>query len=60
MKPGDWTPPPTVPARVENFIPTGVISVNSRWTVMMPLHMGRMHDMHSKQPQEVMGSSIME
>ena len=25
MKPGDWSPPPTEPARVENFMPAGVM-----------------------------------
>ena len=40
MKPGVCWPPPTLPARVEKVMPTGVSSRNSRLTTMTPLHSG--------------------
>jgi hypothetical protein len=59
MKPGDWRPPPTEPARVENFIPAGVIPWCPLWTIITPFASGTMAMMHSKQPHEVIGFSIM-
>ena len=41
-------------------MPTGVVPLYSRFTTMKPLDIGSMPQMHSKQPQEVMGSSRME
>ncbi len=60
MKPGAWTPPPTMPASVENFMPEGVMPEYSRFTIMTPLHMGRSAMMAMKQPQLVIGSSMSE
>src|SRR3990172_7931772 len=59
MKPGVCAPPPTVPARVENFIPMGVMPVKPRFTIITPFASGTMAMMHSKQPQEVIGASMM-
>ena len=50
-------PPPIWPAKVENFMPLGVIPMYSLFTIIMPLVMGRITDMHSKHPQHVMGAS---
>ena len=55
-----YVPPPTVPARVENFIPHGVISGYSRFTIIIPFVDGSNADIHSKQPQLVIGSTIIE
>ena len=41
-------------------MPHGVMSGNSRFTTMMPLVDGRTAEMHSKQPHEVIGSTIIE
>ena len=41
-------------------MPQGVMSANSRLTIMIPLDMGRIAEIHSKHPQLVMGSVIME
>jgi len=60
MKPGAWTPPPTIPASVENFMPEGVMPGNSRLTIMTPLHMGMSAMIAMKQPQLVMGLSMSE
>ena len=60
MKPGACTPPPTMPASVENFMPDGVMPGNSRFTIMTPLHIGMSAMMHMKQPQDVIGSFMSE
>ena len=60
MNPGVCCPPPVISANEEKVIPTGVCPENSRSTIMMPPVPGRTQAMHSKQPHEVMGSSIME
>ena len=49
-----------MPARVEKVMPAGVMLGSSRLTTMKPLHSGRIIMMHSKQPQEVMGCSMIE
>ena len=41
-------------------MPTGVMPLYSRLTTMKPFETGSMPQMHSKQPQEVIGSSRME
>ena len=46
------------PANVENFIPLGVIPGYSRLTIITPFADGTSATIHSKQPQEVIGSSI--
>ena len=43
-----------------NVMPAGVMPAYSRLTTMKPLDIGSMPEMHSKQPQEVIGSSMME
>ena len=58
MNPGVCCPPPTVPARVENFIPQGVISACSLFTIIIPPVEGSIAAIHSKHPQEVIGSVI--
>ena len=58
MNPGVWLPPPTVPARVENFIPHGVISGYSLFTIIIPPVEGSTAAIHSKHPHDVIGSII--
>ena len=41
-------------------MPMGVIPVKSRSTIITPLASGTTAAMHSKQPQEVIGSSMIE
>ena len=41
-------------------MPAGVMLGSSRLTIMKPLHRGMIIMMHSKQPQEVMGYSMIE
>ena len=41
-------------------MPRGVMPACSRFTITTPLEKGSMPQMHSKQPQEVMGSSMIE
>ncbi len=53
-------PPPHIPARVENVIPAGVILGSSRLTTITPSASGMYMTMHSKQPQAVIGFSIIE
>ena len=60
MKPGVCTPPPVMEASSPKVMPVGVIPANSRLTITRPLLMGSMPQMHSKQPQLVMGSCMME
>lgn len=59
MNPGVCAPPPTEPASELKVIPTGVSPRNSRLTIMTPLHSGTYATIASKQPQEVIGRSIM-
>ncbi len=49
-----------MPASVLKVMPAGVMLVSSRLTTMMPLASGMTMAMHSKQPQAVMGFSMME
>src|SRR5512145_1873886 len=49
-----------MPARVLKVIPAGVIEVSSRLTIITPLASGISITMHSKQPQAVIGFSIIE
>ena len=60
MKPGVCTPPPVMEASSEKLMPMGVMPTCSRLTMTTPLDRGSMPQMHSKQPQEVIGSSMME
>ena len=60
ITPGVWMPPPHIPAKVEKVIPAGVMPVSSRLTIIKPLASGMIIMMHSKQPQAVMGFSMME
>ena len=53
-------PPPICPARVENFMPTGVIPWKSRSTIITPFASGTIPAIHSKHPHEVMGSTSIE
>jgi hypothetical protein len=41
-------------------MPRGVVPIYSRFTMTTPLEVGSMPQIHSKQPQLVMGSSRME
>jgi hypothetical protein len=45
---------------VENFIPVGVIPGSSRLTIATPLASGIYITLHSKHPQAVIGSFIIE
>ncbi len=49
-----------MPARVEKVMPAGVMLVSSRLTTITPLASGMTMTMHSKQPQAVIGFSMME
>ena len=49
-----------MPASVEKVMPQGVMLGSSRETIMKPLASGTMTMMHSKQPQEVIGASMIE
>ena len=60
MKPGVCTPPPVMDAISEKLMPSGVMPTCSRLTMTTPLDSGSMPQMHSKQPQEVIGSSRIE
>ena len=60
MNPGVWTPPPVIEASSPNVIPTGVIWENSLFTIINPLASGIIPQIHSKHPQEVIGSSSIE
>ena len=60
IMPGVCMPPPAVPASVEKVMPQGVMLGSSRVTIMTPLASGTMTMMHSKQPHEVIGASMME
>ncbi len=60
MKPGVCLPPPTEPARDENFMPSGIMPGYSRLTTTTDCMSGAIATITSKQPQEVMGSSISE
>ena len=53
-------PPPAMPASVLNVMPPGVMLVSSRLTTITPLASGISITMHSKQPQAVIGVSMME
>ena len=53
-------PPPAIPANVLNVIPEGVMLASSRFTTITPFASGISITIHSKQPQAVMGFSIME
>ena len=54
------TPPPVIEAISENVIPKGVIPVCSRFPITTPLENGSIPHIHSKHPQLVIGSSIIE
>ena len=60
IMPGVCRPPPATPARVEKVMPAGVMLGSSRETTMTPLASGMTMTMHSKQPQAVMGSCMIE
>ena len=60
MKPGVCTPPPVMEAISEKVMPSGVMPANSRQVMTTPMETGSMPQMHSKQPQEVIGSSSRE
>ena len=56
MKPGVCTPPPVMEAISEKVMPRGVMPACSRQVMTTPMVTGSTPQMHSKQPQEVMGS----
>ena len=60
MKPGVCTPPPVMLASSPKVMPVGVIPLYSRLTMTRPFASGMMPQIHSKQPQDVIGSSSSE
>ena len=56
--PGRPGSPAYRPGRVEKVIPEGVIPLNSRFTTMIPFTSGSIRAIASKQPQQVIGTSI--
>ena len=60
ITPGVCCPPPATPASVLNVMPAGVMLVSSRLTTITPFASGISITMHSKQPQAVIGFSMME
>ena len=56
MKPGVCTPPPVMEAISENVMPSGVMPAYSRIVMTTPMLTGSTPQMHSKQPQDVIGS----
>ena len=60
INPGVWTPPPVIEASSPKVIPTGVTLANSLLTTTNPFASGIIPQIHSKHPQEVIGSSSIE